>query len=51
MPSKTPGSKHAIKAGRKAYEAERERHREKLRRRRIAESAYAGETDGESASC
>lgn len=51
MPSKTPGSKHAIRIAKKAYEAERERHREKLRRRRAAEAAYDGATTGESASC
>lgn len=39
MSKKTPGGRHAIKAAKKAYEAERERHRAKLRRRREAEIA------------
>jgi hypothetical protein len=37
MPKKTPSSMAAMKIGRKRYMEERERHREKLRRRREAE--------------
>jgi hypothetical protein len=36
---KTPGGRHAIKAGRLRYQKEREAHRAKLRRRREAEIA------------
>jgi hypothetical protein len=37
MSKRSPGSKYAMKAGKKRYQEERQRHREKLRRRREQE--------------
>jgi hypothetical protein len=36
---RTPGSKYAVKAGRERYKKERERHREKMARRKAQEQA------------
>lgn len=37
MPSKTPGGRHLIRAGKERYRKEREAYRAKLRRRRELE--------------